>query len=414
MGVREVRTGESWSRWVDELPRPLLPDYRPDRDLVVAYFASAEWECFLELGEPLPEHVLCLHAEYRRLSNGLGRQNSFRDALEFFGLQGSWTADKHDSQMLAATGGPFTAAQKQRLLDYVLEDAMETERLLLAMAPQLQDRQVWIHALQRGDYTRSVARMIRKGIPIDLDTHGRLVKGWDQIKSHLIVDIDRQYRVFRPVQAKKVGVTGNGAKLHEAARRAGVDVHQLSVVVDELWASKYAEQREFARALKHARKATGLTPAKIAKWQGSGRDHSTWVGLDVAATELAREWPVLGLATSGESRDGAARLFGLLADPPAAMDKYSEGVLDDAAELLASGQFDLKTIHWGFSLTAFEDYLRRTRKTWERTATGRLRLDEDTFKQKEKADPDIAPLRQLLASLGKMRLFRQIPETALP
>ena len=70
MGAREVRTGERFERWVDDLQSPLIPGFDDNRDLVVAFFASAEMECFLALEEQLPRHVLCLHAEYRLLTNG--------------------------------------------------------------------------------------------------------------------------------------------------------------------------------------------------------------------------------------------------------------------------------------------------------------------------------------------------------
>ncbi|MCR9293897.1 MAG: DNA polymerase I, partial [bacterium] len=38
--------------------------------LCVAYFSSAEWNCFLSLGWPLPHYVLDLWTEFRCLFNG--------------------------------------------------------------------------------------------------------------------------------------------------------------------------------------------------------------------------------------------------------------------------------------------------------------------------------------------------------
>jgi len=52
----------------------------------------------------------------------------------------------------------------------------------------------------------------------------------------------------------------------------------------------------------------------------------------------------------------------------------------------------------------FEDYLYRERIRWPRHETGRLKLDEDTFKEMSRIHPQIKPLRALRDSLAKLRL----------
>lgn len=42
-----------------------------DRNLFIAYYATAEWSCFLRLGWPLPSRVLDLYVEFRNHTNGL-------------------------------------------------------------------------------------------------------------------------------------------------------------------------------------------------------------------------------------------------------------------------------------------------------------------------------------------------------
>ena len=39
--------------------------------LFIAYYAPAEWSCFLALGWPLPARIIDLFAEFRAKTNGL-------------------------------------------------------------------------------------------------------------------------------------------------------------------------------------------------------------------------------------------------------------------------------------------------------------------------------------------------------
>ena len=60
--------------WQDELgPKPPFPIN--DQTLFVAYFASAELGCFLQLGWPMPTRVLDLYAEFRNATNGIPLQD---------------------------------------------------------------------------------------------------------------------------------------------------------------------------------------------------------------------------------------------------------------------------------------------------------------------------------------------------
>jgi DNA polymerase I len=57
-----------------------------------------------------------------------------------------------------------------------------------------------------------------------------------------------------------------------------------------------------------------------------------------------------------------------------------------------------------FKSDLFEKYLRSKNISWPRTATGKLKLDEETFKDMAKAHPVLSPLRSLRDSLAKLRL----------
>jgi len=57
-----------------------------------------------------------------------------------------------------------------------------------------------------------------------------------------------------------------------------------------------------------------------------------------------------------------------------------------------------------FRIQKFEDYLNREGIPWPRLPSGQLMLDDDTFRERARAFPKIAPLRELRHALGKMRL----------
>lgn len=97
-----------------------------------------------------------------------------------------------------------------------------------------------------------------------------------------------------------------GAAVIDRAAEQGVDPHDLADALIFLWDSKRQYTLEIERCLQHARRATGLTRGRINQWEESGRDHSTWPGLDVVAADLASEFPQLGLHSH---HDHAAALW---------------------------------------------------------------------------------------------------------
>jgi DNA polymerase-1 len=64
------------------------------------------------------------------------------------------------------------------------------------------------------------------------------------------------------------------------------------------------------------------------------------------------------------------------------------------------GVYDGRT----FKLDRFEAYLKRCKIPWPTLASGRLALDEDTFKEQCKSHPELIPLKDLRQALGRLRL----------
>lgn len=189
MVARELRHGHLIRLWQDQLldlPEAPFPIGRDS--LMIAYLASAELGCFLELGWPMPSNVLDLCVEFKRVTSGrevpCGR--SLLGALTYFGLDAMDATEKDTMRQLAMRGGPYSDSERSVLLDYCQSDVDALAKLL----PTMTDKLDLLRALLRGRYMIAVARMERWGVPIDVATLERLKVGWEGIQDRLIDRID--------------------------------------------------------------------------------------------------------------------------------------------------------------------------------------------------------------------------------
>ena len=198
MVARELISNRLVRLWQDELgaepPFPINDD-----TLFVAYFASAELGCFLALGWPLPTRVLDLYTEFRNATNGIplpgGR--SYLSALSHHGISAITAEQKTEERALVMGGGPWSTAERRRILDYCQTDVDPLGALLERMLPGILARPNGFgQALLRGRYMAAVARMEHTGVPIDYEMLERLRAHWDDIKLDLISAIDKDYGVF--------------------------------------------------------------------------------------------------------------------------------------------------------------------------------------------------------------------------
>jgi hypothetical protein len=194
----ELTTGRRLRLWQDDLPT--APPFSNDADvLFIAYYASAELSCFLELGWPMPMRVLDLYAEFRNETNRITLPigKGLLGALSYHGIASITAEQKHEERALVMRGGPWTAAEGGRILDYCETDVSPLGPLLERMLPTITKQPKGLgQALLRGRYMSAVARMERTGVPIDIDMLGRLREHWGAIKADLVAAIDKDYGVF--------------------------------------------------------------------------------------------------------------------------------------------------------------------------------------------------------------------------
>lgn len=407
MVAREWRTGRTLRLWADQLHESPI-NFGPDV-LAVAYYSSAEWNCFLQLDWPLPERILDLYAEFKCHTSGLPVPCGYGllGALAYCGIDGIDVAEKQEMRELAIRGGHYTAAERKSLLDYCESDTVALGKLLTAMAP-------WLdlpRALLRGRYMLAAARMERTGIPVDVDVLGQLREHWDTIKVHLVREVDRTYGCYTPAGVVVDPDTRLGAAVLAAADEHGINPYRLRAAVDEVWAVDGQSDRDQRAAVAAARKATGLTATKAAEWERDGKDYSSWPHLDVQARTLAGEYPALGIGkgyesgTGEDSTDYAGRLWAILREPNRAPTfKWDRPILAAAVSLCRSAGDEWTPAGLSFSAERFAAWLIKNNIPWPRLESGALALDDDTFRQMAKAYPAVSPLRELRHALSELRL----------
>ncbi len=199
--ARELRSGQVIRWWQDDLRRHQTPPYGTGAvDLFVSYFASAELGCHLALGWPMPTRVLDLFVEYRAMTNGLPTPGGrgLLGALGAHGLAHIDAAEKAEMRDLVLRGGPWSAVEREAILDYCQSDVDALAELLPAML----DRIDIPRALLRGRYVRAVAAMEHAGVPIDAVALDRLRAAWDGIKAELVRRVDINFGVFEGITFK--------------------------------------------------------------------------------------------------------------------------------------------------------------------------------------------------------------------
>ncbi len=195
MVVREWPSGRTSRYWQDDLKVMVTAPFPTgDKALCVAFYASAEMDCFSVLGWALPDHVLDLFAEFRCLTNGLrlAHGSGLLGALMHFGLPTIGGEQKDAMRDLVLTGGPWSPAEQLAILDYCESDVVALAKLLWAMQDQID----WPRALLRGRYMKAVSCIQMNGVPLDEEVLERLQSQWNAIQDQLIAELDRDYKVY--------------------------------------------------------------------------------------------------------------------------------------------------------------------------------------------------------------------------
>jgi DNA polymerase-1 len=193
--AHDLQSGRRLRQWLDGDSAAECPYDTDAESLFLAYYASAEIGCHLQLGWPIPARIIDLCAEFKCATSGLDMPHGrgLTAAMMFYGLRGTFGAEEKKSmQTLAAGGGPYDAAQRQALLDYCESDVVALGRLWPAMVAGIDTPR----ALIRGRYMAALAQVERCGIPLDAEALQALRKNWETIKPQLISEVDGAYGIY--------------------------------------------------------------------------------------------------------------------------------------------------------------------------------------------------------------------------
>ncbi len=191
----ELRTGKKMRVWKDELEKMKTPPYSIDSNsLFVAYYASAEIGCHISLSWPIPENILDLFTEFRKLTNGLQLPSGsgLLGAGVYFGQSLLSVADKKFMRDLILNGENWSQEEIVSILNYCESDVIALKIIYEVMISSI-DLPL---ALLRGRYMKAAATIEYLGIPIDQETLTRLNKNWKYIQKNLIKSINDHYDVY--------------------------------------------------------------------------------------------------------------------------------------------------------------------------------------------------------------------------
>ena len=154
----ELRSGtrvELWGEFGAHPPFPTAGDWLwvATRILRDALPHRSRW--------PIPETILDLEAEFRCATTNytVSAGKGLPGAMCAYGLMWSGTLEKPEMIRLILGGGPYTAAERQRIIEYNWLDTDGLAALLPRILPTILARpDGWAFALVRGYYSRPLHR----------------------------------------------------------------------------------------------------------------------------------------------------------------------------------------------------------------------------------------------------------------
>lgn len=190
--AHEWPSGRTWRVWTDG-GKPKLSLPVDANTLWISYVCAAELRSMLALHHPLPKNFIDLFIENKWLHN-FQESVSERHAKRshgFYSLAGTLrregadaiaAEEKEEWRKLILKGGPYTAAQREGILDYCMSDVDSLDRLLPLLAPRLDVPR----ALYRGECLVEFAKIEDRGIPIDAARLTQLHAHSEKLIRHLL------------------------------------------------------------------------------------------------------------------------------------------------------------------------------------------------------------------------------------
>ncbi len=200
--AKNLLTGEITRVWRDEMDRTPFFEFGHSA-MLIAHNAQAEMEAHLAMGWAFPTNVYCTYAEHMNDTNeadipmGSSARGGLLAALKCNGLEAREATEKKSVIERILAGPPYSDAEKIEILSYCQQDVDDAEALFWALFNRLSasNPHYLNQALLRGEYAKSLAKMTRTGLPINVPLHDAIVTNWDTVKGELISSV-RHYGIF--------------------------------------------------------------------------------------------------------------------------------------------------------------------------------------------------------------------------
>ena len=201
--AHEMRSGRTIRLWQDELG-PFPPYRLDDSALFVAFVAAAEFGTHTALGWGEPARAIDAYLEFRHYTNDGSVKAGDREK-GFYGLAGALSyfcedsldvTHKKDMRDRILDGPPFSAQERQDILEYCESDVLALARLLPHIVPTIRS---FPHAMLRAKYQWAAAKQEARGVPIDLPMLSRIRSLWPAMQCDLVAELDRPFGIYEIV-----------------------------------------------------------------------------------------------------------------------------------------------------------------------------------------------------------------------
>jgi hypothetical protein len=213
----EMRSGRILRQWMDEFGP--FPPYRLDSDaLFVSYLLPADYSVHIARGWGEPACAIDAYVEFRHYVNDGAMKAADRDkgfyslagALRYFCEDELDIAHKTEMRDRILQGPPFTAAEREAILQYCEDDTVcGLARLFAHLVPTIRSLP---HALFRGKFQWAMAQAQYRGIPIDPQLH-RIKHHWNGMRCDLVTKMDQPFGVYEIENGEPHWRNENFAKL---------------------------------------------------------------------------------------------------------------------------------------------------------------------------------------------------------
>ena len=186
------------------------PHFEWENVLLVPFKADAEGHSWLSLLHGRPNNIWDTYVEnarlYKTMRSGKGAL-SLLNTAHGYGINETMTKDhKEEERKVVYENKTYTKEQRERILNYCLEDVELTEKVFLKQIADIEKknklktkedykRELW-QIMFRGASQLNVALVERNGIPFDNRLVNEFNIYWPKVKRHLIEKYNKTINVF--------------------------------------------------------------------------------------------------------------------------------------------------------------------------------------------------------------------------